>query len=31
MELRHWEIGLEEVQNQIREIEKNQQNLDDKN
>jgi hypothetical protein len=22
MELRHWEIGLEEVQNQIREIEK---------
>ena len=31
MELRHWEIGLEEVQNQIKEIEKNQQNLDDKN
>ena len=30
MELRHWEIGLEEVQNQIREIEKNQQNLADK-
>ncbi len=29
MELRHWEIGLEEVQNQIKEIEENQQNLDD--
>jgi hypothetical protein len=26
MELRHWEIGLEEVQNQIKEIEKNKQN-----
>ena len=26
MELRHWEIGLEEVQNQIKEIEKNQNN-----
>jgi hypothetical protein len=25
MELRHWEIGLEEVQNQIKEIEENQQ------
>ncbi|MBZ2164605.1 hypothetical protein [Methanobacterium spitsbergense] len=24
MELRHWEIGLEEVQNQIKEIEENQ-------
>ena len=30
MELRHWEIGLEEVQNQIREIEENKQTLDDK-
>jgi hypothetical protein len=30
MELRHWEIGLEEVQNQIREIEENKQILDDK-
>ena len=30
MELRHWEIGLEEVQNQIKEIEENQQTLDDK-
>jgi hypothetical protein len=29
MELRHWEIGLEEVQNQIKEIEENQQTLDD--
>lgn len=28
MELRHWEIGLEEVQNQIRELEKNRQDLD---
>jgi hypothetical protein len=27
MELRHWEIGLEEVQNQIREVEKNQHDL----
>ena len=27
MELRHWEIGLEEVQNQIKEIEKDKQNL----
>jgi hypothetical protein len=25
MELRHWEIGLEEVQNQIKEIEENKQ------
>ena len=30
MELRHWEIGLEEVQNQIKEMEENQQTLDDK-
>jgi hypothetical protein len=30
MELRHWEIGLEEVQNQIRELEENKQTLDDK-
>jgi hypothetical protein len=28
MELRHWEIGLEEVQKQIKEIEENQQPLD---
>jgi hypothetical protein len=27
MELRHWEIGLEEVQNQIREVKKNQHDL----
>jgi hypothetical protein len=26
MELRHWEIGLEEVQNQIKEIEENKKN-----
>lgn len=25
MELRHWEIGLEEVQNQIKELAENQQ------
>jgi hypothetical protein len=30
MELRHWEIGLEEVQNQIREQRKINQTLDDK-
>jgi hypothetical protein len=29
IELRHWEIGLEEVQNQIKEIKENQQTLDD--
>ena len=28
MELRHWEIGLEEVQNQIKEIEENKVKLD---
>ena len=26
MELRHWEIGLEEVQNQIKKIEEDQEN-----
>ena len=30
MELRHWEISLEEVKNQIKEIEENQQTIDDK-
>lgn len=28
MELRHWEIGLEEVQDQIKKIEKHRLNLD---
>ena len=27
MELRHWEIGLEEVQDQIKKIEKNRKNI----
>ncbi len=30
MELRHWEIGLEEVQNQIKEIEEKQEKSDTK-